>query len=48
MPGEKLTPDQQEFWARWPGDKHIIYNEAQAERIAIERRNKALGIGKGA
>lgn len=30
MPGEKLTPDEQEFWDWWPGPKEIVYGPQDA------------------
>lgn len=30
MPGEKLTPDEQEFHAAWPGEILIVFSEQEA------------------
>ena len=30
MPGEKLNKQQVEFVAAWPGELHVVHNEAEA------------------
>ena len=30
MPGEKLTPAEEKFWAEWPGPKEIAYSGQDA------------------
>lgn len=41
MPGEKLTPDEAEFWQTWPGPKVIVYSEQDAvDKAAQAERTK--------
>lgn len=30
MPGERLNGSQEEFWLRWPGEKHVVHNVNEA------------------
>lgn len=34
MPGEKLNKQQVEFIATWPGEIHVVHNEAEAIKAA--------------
>ena len=36
QPGEKLTPDEQEWHAKWQGYATIVYTEDDANRILDE------------
>ena len=43
MPGEKLTPDEAEFWEVWPGPKVIVYGGQDAVDKLAGLENGAQG-----